>query len=131
MFYSGEFHPWRLPVPGLWLDVLQKIKALGYTGVSTYVDWALLEGSRGRGHIHVTDYDVGGHNLIYSSADIFTHGPTGERRVLVLYGLAGETHELAFPSSLGKPTVVRRGGRRHRQDRDERQRRRRAVGSHP
>ena len=21
MFYSGEFHPWRLPVPGLWLDV--------------------------------------------------------------------------------------------------------------
>ncbi|KAH8886198.1 putative beta-galactosidase A [Thozetella sp. PMI_491] len=47
MFYSGEFHPWRLPVPGLWLDVFQKIKALGYTGVSFYVDWALLEGNPG------------------------------------------------------------------------------------
>ncbi|KAH8649361.1 beta-galactosidase extracellular [Xylariales sp. PMI_506] len=48
MFYGGEFHPWRLPVPGLWLDVFQKIKALGYTGVSFYVDWALLEGQEGR-----------------------------------------------------------------------------------
>ncbi|KAF7528230.1 hypothetical protein G7054_g10202 [Neopestalotiopsis clavispora] len=47
MFYSGEFHPFRLPVPGLWLDVFQKIKALGYTGVSFYVDWALLEGKPG------------------------------------------------------------------------------------
>ncbi|KAJ8115873.1 hypothetical protein ONZ43_g4566 [Nemania bipapillata] len=47
MFYSAEFHPWRLPVPGLWLDVFQKIKALGYNGVSFYVNWALLEGSPG------------------------------------------------------------------------------------
>ncbi|KAI1122846.1 glycoside hydrolase family 35 protein [Nemania abortiva] len=47
MFYSAEFHPWRLPVPGLWLDIFQKIKALGYTGVSFYVNWALLEGSPG------------------------------------------------------------------------------------
>ena len=45
--YSGEFHPYRLPVPGLWLDVFQKIRALGYTGVSFYVDWALLEGTQG------------------------------------------------------------------------------------
>lgn len=47
LFYSGEFHPFRLPVPGLWLDVFQKIRALGYTGVSFYVDWALLEGKPG------------------------------------------------------------------------------------
>ena len=46
-FYSGEFHPFRLPVPSLWLDVIQKIKALGYNGVSFYVDWALLEGKQG------------------------------------------------------------------------------------
>ena len=32
--YTGEFHPWRLPVVDLWKDVLQKIKALGYNGVS-------------------------------------------------------------------------------------------------
>lgn len=37
----------RLPVPSLWLDVLQKIKAMGYTGVSFYVDWALLEAKQG------------------------------------------------------------------------------------
>lgn len=39
LFYSGEVHPFRLPVPGLWLDVFQKIRAMGYTGVSFYVDW--------------------------------------------------------------------------------------------
>ena len=47
LFYSGEFHPFRLPVPGLWLDVFQKIKALGYSGCSFYTDWALLEGTPG------------------------------------------------------------------------------------
>ncbi|KAI9722192.1 MAG: hypothetical protein M1828_004875 [Chrysothrix sp. TS-e1954] len=47
LFYSGEFHPFRLPVPSLWLDVFQKIKALGYNGVSFYVNWALLEGQEG------------------------------------------------------------------------------------
>ncbi|KAL4904335.1 putative beta-galactosidase A [Aspergillus multicolor] len=47
MIYSGEFHPFRLPSPGLWLDVLQKIKALGFNTVSFYVDWALLEGKQG------------------------------------------------------------------------------------
>ena len=47
LFFSGEYHPFRLPVPSLWLDVFQKIKALGYSGVSFYVDWALLEGKQG------------------------------------------------------------------------------------
>jgi len=47
MLYSGEFHPFRLPVPSLWLDVFQKIKSLGYNCVSFYVHWALLEGKQG------------------------------------------------------------------------------------
>lgn len=47
LFYSGEVHPYRLPVPGLYADIFQKIRALGYTGVSFYVDWALLEGKQG------------------------------------------------------------------------------------
>lgn len=47
IFFSGEFHPFRLPSPGLWLDVFQKVKAAGFTGVSFYVDWALLEGKQG------------------------------------------------------------------------------------
>ena len=47
MLYSGEFHPWRLPVPDLWLDILQKIKALGFSGVSFYTYWGLVEGNPG------------------------------------------------------------------------------------
>ncbi|KAK2768275.1 hypothetical protein FQN54_000128 [Arachnomyces sp. PD_36] len=47
MIFSAEFHPWRLPVPTLWIDVFQKIKALGFNCVSFYVDWNLLEGKPG------------------------------------------------------------------------------------
>ncbi|RFU30989.1 hypothetical protein B7463_g5308, partial [Scytalidium lignicola] len=45
--FSGEFHPYRLPVPDLWLDIFQKVKALGFNAVSFYVHWALLEGQPG------------------------------------------------------------------------------------
>lgn len=38
IIFSGEFHPFRPPSPGLWLDIFQKIKALGYSTVSFYVD---------------------------------------------------------------------------------------------
>lgn len=48
MMFSGEVHPFRLPVPTLYLDIFQKIKALGFNMVSFYVDWALLEGKPGR-----------------------------------------------------------------------------------
>lgn len=34
-------------MPSLYLDIFQKIRALGYNGVSFYVDWALLEGKPG------------------------------------------------------------------------------------
>jgi beta-galactosidase GanA len=47
LVFSGEYHPFRLPVPGLWLDVFEKVKALGFSAVSFYVDWALLEGEPG------------------------------------------------------------------------------------
>ena len=33
MLFSGEFHPFRLPVPELWVDVLQKYVA------SLYLSW--------------------------------------------------------------------------------------------
>ncbi|CBX92575.1 hypothetical protein IAQ61_006037, partial [Plenodomus lingam] len=46
--YSGEVHPYRLPVADLYIDLFQKIKALGYNGVSFYTDWALLEGKPGK-----------------------------------------------------------------------------------
>jgi beta-galactosidase GanA len=38
--WSGEMHPFRLPSPALWRDVLQKMKALGFNTVSFYFDWA-------------------------------------------------------------------------------------------
>ncbi|KAF2761706.1 family 35 glycosyl hydrolase [Pseudovirgaria hyperparasitica] len=47
LLFSGEIHPFRLPVPSLWPDILQKIKALGYNCVSVYIDWALHEGKPG------------------------------------------------------------------------------------
>jgi beta-galactosidase len=50
--FSGELHPFRIPSPGLWLDIFQKIKAMGFNGVSFYTYWGLLEGNEG--HI-VTD----------------------------------------------------------------------------
>src|SRR5438477_8676808 len=37
--WSGEFHPFRLPSPSLWTDILQKMKASGYDAVSIYFDW--------------------------------------------------------------------------------------------
>ncbi len=39
MIFAGEFHPFRLPSPSLWRDVLQKIKAAGLNTVSIYFSW--------------------------------------------------------------------------------------------
>ena len=39
LLFSGEFHYWRLPAPGLWLDRLEKMKAAGLNAVSIYFDW--------------------------------------------------------------------------------------------
>ncbi|KAH8907459.1 glycoside hydrolase family 35 protein [Coniochaeta sp. PMI_546] len=59
MIFSGEFHPFRLPVPSLWTDVLEKVKALGLNAVSIYIDWAQLEGKPGEFRAQgVFDYDA-------------------------------------------------------------------------
>jgi hypothetical protein len=39
---------YSLPVPSLWIDVFQKVKAMGFNCVSFYVDWNLLEGKPGQ-----------------------------------------------------------------------------------
>ncbi|RYP61735.1 hypothetical protein DL770_009725 [Monosporascus sp. CRB-9-2] len=59
--------------------------------------------------IHVVDYDVGGINLIYSSAEIYTWKRSGNKSVLLLYGGERETHEFALSSELGKPSVEGNG----------------------
>lgn len=48
MIFSGEFHPFRLPVVDLWLDVFQKIKASGYNAISIYINWHVLEAEPGK-----------------------------------------------------------------------------------
>lgn len=48
----------RLPVPSLWLDIFQKIKAMGYNGVSIYTPWVLHEPKPGSFQAEgVFDYD--------------------------------------------------------------------------
>jgi beta-galactosidase len=37
--WSGEFHPYRLPSPDLWRDILQKMKAAGFNTTSIYFSW--------------------------------------------------------------------------------------------
>ncbi|KAJ7327585.1 glycoside hydrolase family 35 protein [Mycena albidolilacea] len=49
---SGEFHTFRLPVPSLWPDILEKMKAAGLNGVSVYTHMGLINPSRG-----VVDFD--------------------------------------------------------------------------
>ncbi|PPQ97472.1 LOW QUALITY PROTEIN: hypothetical protein CVT26_002820, partial [Gymnopilus dilepis] len=47
ILYSGEFHTFRLPVPSLWPDILQKVKAAGFNGISVYTHMGLINPSRG------------------------------------------------------------------------------------
>ncbi|KIY43874.1 glycoside hydrolase family 35 protein [Fistulina hepatica ATCC 64428] len=54
---SGEFHAWRLPVPSLWPDIMQKAKAAGLNAISTYVHQGMHNPSRGV-------YDFGGLNSL-------------------------------------------------------------------
>ncbi|HEU4960784.1 MAG TPA: beta-galactosidase [Sphingomonas sp.] len=48
MIWSGEFHPFRLPSPDLWRDVLQKMKASGFNAVSLYFDWGYHTAKQGQ-----------------------------------------------------------------------------------
>ncbi|KAI9660230.1 MAG: hypothetical protein M1831_003537 [Alyxoria varia] len=58
--------------------------------------------------IHVTDYEVGNFNILYSTAEIFTWKVSNSRTVLVIYGGPGERHELAVAGST--PANVIEGG---------------------
>jgi len=58
--------------------------------------------------IHVSDYNVGSHTLLYSTAEIMTWKQTACGAVLVVYGNIGERHELAFVGS-PKATLVSGG----------------------
>lgn len=55
--------------------------------------------------IHMTDYDVGGFNLLYSTAEIFTWKKYNTRSILVVYGGPNEQHELAVSNTSGATAV--------------------------
>jgi hypothetical protein len=46
--WSGEVHPFRLPNPSLWRDVLQKMKATGFNAVAFYFDWGYHSAAPGQ-----------------------------------------------------------------------------------
>ncbi|CAE6472303.1 unnamed protein product [Rhizoctonia solani] len=56
--WSGEFHYWRIPVPELWVDVLEKIKAAGFNAVSVYGNWGYHSASP-----DALDFKSGAHNF--------------------------------------------------------------------
>ncbi|KAM7208335.1 family 35 glycosyl hydrolase [Naviculisporaceae sp. PSN 640] len=56
--FSGEFHYWRYPVPELWRDLLEKIKAAGFNTFSIYNSWGYHNPSEG-----ILDFDTGAHNF--------------------------------------------------------------------
>lgn len=58
LLFGGEMHPFRLPVPELWEDVLQKVKATGMRMISIYTHWGFHALSADK-----VDFSTGAHNL--------------------------------------------------------------------
>ncbi|KAI1322546.1 family 35 glycosyl hydrolase [Xylariaceae sp. FL0255] len=56
--YSAEFHYQRIPVPELWLDILQKFKASGFNAISVYFFWSYHSAAPG-----VNDFETSGKNI--------------------------------------------------------------------
>lgn len=56
--FGGEMHPFRIPVPELWEDILQKMKAMGMNTMSFYSLWGYHEPIPGQ-----LDWETGAHNL--------------------------------------------------------------------
>ncbi|KAK0112257.1 hypothetical protein ONS96_001506 [Cadophora gregata f. sp. sojae] len=56
--WSGEIHYWRIPVPELWIDILQKAKASGFNAVSFYGHWGYHSAADGS-----LDFETGAHNF--------------------------------------------------------------------
>lgn len=56
--FSGEFHYWRVPVPELWRDILEKIKAAGFTAFAFYSSWAYHAPNN-----HTVDFHTGAHDI--------------------------------------------------------------------
>ena len=71
--------------------------SLGEINVPQLSTALILDGRDSK--IHVTDYDVGGISILYSTAEIFTWKKYRQRTVLLLYGIVNETHEVAVKNA--------------------------------
>ncbi|KAJ1324575.1 beta-galactosidase [Microdochium nivale] len=56
--FSGEFHYFRIPVPELWRDLLEKVKAAGFNAFSIYNSWGYHAPVPG-----MLDFTHGAHNF--------------------------------------------------------------------
>ncbi|KAF4920528.1 putative beta-galactosidase B [Colletotrichum viniferum] len=56
--FGGEMHPFRIPVPQLWEDVIEKMKAMGMNSMSFYSHWGYREPLDGE-----LDFSNGAHDL--------------------------------------------------------------------
>lgn len=56
--FGGEMHPFRIPVPEVWEDILQKMKAMGMNAMSFYSHWGYHEPTPGQ-----LDWATGARNL--------------------------------------------------------------------
>lgn len=56
--FSGELHYWRIPVPELWEDILEKIKAAGFTAFAFYSHWGYHSPNN-----KTLDFTTGAHNF--------------------------------------------------------------------
>ncbi|KAL4968699.1 glycoside hydrolase superfamily [Aspergillus stella-maris] len=75
--FGGEFHPFRLPVPEMWVDVMEKIKAMGMNTVSFYTHWGFHAPNS-----DTLDFETGAHDIgrIYEIAKdigLFVHARPG------------------------------------------------------
>ncbi|CAG9948185.1 unnamed protein product [Clonostachys rosea f. rosea IK726] len=56
--WSGELHLWRIPVPELWQDILEKIKAAGFNGIGLYELWGWHAPNN-----ETLDFETGAHDF--------------------------------------------------------------------
>ncbi len=97
---SGEVHPFRMPSPAFWPDVLGRMKASGLNTVSIYVPWQLHEPAPGRFRFDGR-YDLERFLALARDAGLY---------VVVRPGpyIQGEIDAGGFPAwLLGRPGVLR------------------------
>ncbi|KAL4982567.1 glycoside hydrolase superfamily [Aspergillus falconensis] len=56
--WSGELHLWRIPVPEIWRDIFQTIKAAGFNGIGLYEHWGWHAPNN-----ETLDFETGAHDF--------------------------------------------------------------------